>query len=207
MSLKTKKMKTRKYILIILLINLVAINSKADSSSLRNKYVLKNSQTVGVYLYGGVGFWYGGGEKPKMDTWGLGELVSYERFIFNQFSLSIGLSQYYGKQLGGKFRMQLITVPFTVYYYPKLFKNKINFNLCLVNGYQKYTFDQDYRNFQNFQTNVNIGFGVLIVPKKLFRKPNKHWIFDINFGYPIYNFTNYPELGSGGLGVKYYLGK
>ena len=189
------------------MINLISIIAKGDSTSLKNKYILKNSQTLGLYYYGWGSFAFGGGEKAEIVGWGFGKLVTYERFIFNRFSLAIGFSQLNSKAKNNKFKMQLITAPLYFSYYPKFFKNMLNFNFCIVNGYQKYTFNNDSLNFQNFQTNLNIGLSLLILPKKLFKKPNNHWIFELNTGIPIYNFTYYPELPSGGIGIKYYFGK
>lgn len=110
-------------------------------------------------------------------------------------------------QEGTKYSVTFVSVPVYVSYYPKFFDNLGSFNVCVVNGYQKYKFDNDSFNFQNFQTNINLGMSLYLIPKRWFKKPNNHWIFELGFGLPVYNFTYHPALPSSYMGLRYNFNK
>ncbi len=197
----------KKTISLLLTFSLLCmIKANGDSTSLTNRYIFNKSQLIGLHYYGWQSIAFGGGEKTEYFTGGFGALLTYERFLRDRFSVCIGISHLTSFLKSSDFKMNLTTVPVYFKYYPKFFKNLGNFDLTLVNGYQKYTFDIDSFNFENFQTNINFGVSLLLIPKKLFKKRNNHWIGDLNFGIPVYNLTRYPALPSGYFGIKYLIG-
>lgn len=193
-----------KIYLIIILIGCFTYNNIADSLLFKKSYFLKKSNFLGAGVYGWQSLSLDRGNLFKNMGQGRGEVIYYERFIKDRLSLSMAIAHLNSFQSFSDFKIQEIKFPLEIKYYPKFLNNLGSFNLCFVNGYQKYTYN-DSTSFSNFQYNFNAGLSLLFFPKKIFKKINTHWIFELDFEYPLYNFTKYIEMGSGYLSLKYNL--